>query len=125
MDNHWFVITSPSVLNVPVDLALGVVIPYHFYSGMSHICHDYLHHESYYGLVKIALALLAVLMVAGFLNLNLRGDGTLTFCFSKFQTGVTLHRYLCVPLLLPYKGLTEAVKRLWRDTDEEAPKKKK
>jgi succinate dehydrogenase hydrophobic anchor subunit len=80
---------SPSILNVPVDLALGVVIPYHFYSGMSHTIHDYFHLKPWYGLAKIALLVIVALMILGFLNLNLRGEGTF------------FHLQSVVPFLVP------------------------
>ncbi len=34
-------ILSPTFLNIPVDLALGVILPYHFHTGLINIVDDY------------------------------------------------------------------------------------
>eukprot|EP01122_Echinamoeba_exundans_P015908 TRINITY_DN786_c0_g1_i1.p2 TRINITY_DN786_c0_g1~~TRINITY_DN786_c0_g1_i1.p2 ORF type:complete len:238 (-),score=66.39 TRINITY_DN786_c0_g1_i1:84-797(-) len=80
-------ILSPSGLNFPVDVAMGLIIPYHMYNGCHHIFEDYLITTAYYGLAQKILLVVVALTVVGLLNLNFRGI-----------------------------GITEAIKSLWRST---------
>jgi hypothetical protein len=88
-------ILSPSGLNFPVDIAMGLIIPYHMYNGCHHIFEDYLITTTYYGLAQKILLVIVALTVVGLLNLNFRGI-----------------------------GITEAIKSLWRPTPVEESKDK-
>lgn len=89
-------ILSPSALNFPVDVAMGLIIPYHMYTGCHHIFDDYLITTSYHGIAQKILLVVVALAVVGLLNLNFRGI-----------------------------GITEAIKRMWRSApEEETPKPK-
>jgi len=81
-------VLSPSRLNIPVDLALAAIIPFHTYYGMSQVITDYMP-RSTQTLWLAILAVIALLMLIGFLNLSLRGP-----------------------------GLTESVKSLWRENPQ-------
>lgn len=77
-------ILSPSILNWPVDMGLGVLIPVHMHIGMINVIEDYVprHQQSY---AKMAMIAVSVLTGVGLLKVN-----------------------LCGP------GITESVKSLWR-----------
>jgi succinate dehydrogenase (ubiquinone) membrane anchor subunit len=77
---------SPSLLNFPVDLALGIVLPIHAHIGMQGVVEDYVPRGTLRAGAKIGVAVLTVTTLLGLMKLN-----------------------LCGP------GLTESVKSLWRD----------
>lgn len=71
-------ILSPSSLNMPVDLALGVLFPVHAHVAMNSVITDYA--DKFFG--KGAMMPCRVLMlgitaatILGFARLNLTGDG--------------------------------------------------
>lgn len=88
-------ILSPSGLNFPVDVALGLLVPYHMYQGCHHIFEDYLITTPYYSIAGKILMIIVALTVLGLLNLNFRGI-----------------------------GITEAIKAMWRGPAEQAEKPK-
>ena len=61
-------------MNLPVDLALGVLIPVHSHIGMNGVISDYVP-PSMRSAVRVGWLGASVLMFAGFLRLNLAGDG--------------------------------------------------
>lgn len=77
-------ILSPSALNLPVDLALGVAIPFHTQLGLTLVVDDYVH-GSLNSVAKILVWVISIVMALGFLYLNVSGI-----------------------------GITESVKELWR-----------
>jgi succinate dehydrogenase (ubiquinone) membrane anchor subunit len=77
-------VLSPSMLNLPVDLVLGVAIPVHLKLGMSVVVDDYVPPGLRFP-AHIALWGAAALVAGGLLMLNVSGP-----------------------------GVTETVKRLWR-----------
>lgn len=77
---------SPSSLNTPVDLLLGLVIPFHSHVGMNGVVSDYVP-KAYRTLARSSVLGATVLMTLGFLRLNISGP-----------------------------GITETVKSLWRKT---------
>ena len=90
---------SPSVLNTPVDLAMGVAIPVHFLFGGHGVVTDYFKkvpwfwggagREAFVRAGRVGLVAMAGATMLGLLKLNLQGP-----------------------------GLTEAVKELWRSKPE-------
>lgn len=68
------VVLSPSILNAPVDLTLGLVVPAHMYMGCVHVIEDYVpqHQQS---LSVTLLGLLTLLTALGMLKINLCGVG--------------------------------------------------
>jgi len=75
---------SPSIINAPFDLALGIVIPVHLHIGMSTVLTDYVPRD-YQQLSLQVLWVISFLTGLGLLKIN-----------------------LCGP------GITESVKSLWR-----------
>lgn len=67
-------ILSPSILNVPVDLALNAVIPVHMYYGMDAIIRDYVP-RPVQGASITAWGVLTALIALGLLKINLCGHG--------------------------------------------------
>jgi len=67
-------ILSPSILNWPVDLALGVLVPVHSHIGLRSVLIDYVP-DPYRKQSLLALLVLSVLLGLGFLKLNLFGAG--------------------------------------------------
>jgi succinate dehydrogenase (ubiquinone) membrane anchor subunit len=78
---------SPSKLNMPVDLALGVALPLHAHIGMNYVITDY---------------------ATKLLGAGARGPARI--CMAGF-TGVTMVGLLKLNLSGP--GITETVKSLW------------
>lgn len=78
---------SPSVLNLPVDVLLGLALPAHAHIGMSYVITDYVPKlsKSLVGPARVALLAVTGVTTFGFAKLNLTGD-----------------------------GITESVKALWR-----------
>lgn len=87
-------ILSPSFLNIPVDLALGIIIPVHAHIGMTSVLTDYVPrpHQRY---ATAGLVFFTVLLVLGLLKLNLCGT-----------------------------GITDSIKHLWRKPEEQPKKLK-
>lgn len=67
-------ILSPSVVSVPVDLALGVVIPVHAHIGMNQVISDYVPKTSQ-TLARVAWLGVTGIMFLGFLRTNIEGPG--------------------------------------------------
>ena len=82
-------ILSPSILNFPVDFALGLIIPVHMHIGLVGVAEDYVPRGSQ-GVAKLILAVLSALTAIGLLKVNLCGA-----------------------------GITESVKCLWREPKEQ------
>lgn len=82
-------VLSPSALNMPVDLALGVVFPVHGHIGMNYIISDYVP-KAMRGGARMALLAATGLTVLGLFKLNVSGP-----------------------------GVTETVKALWRGPKKE------
>ena len=76
---------SPSVLVLPLDLALGLLLPWHSHVGLVNVSDDYVP-RPYRALAKAGLTVVAVLATLGLLKINLCGA-----------------------------GITESVKSLWRE----------
>ncbi|GMI35362.1 hypothetical protein TrCOL_g6346 [Triparma columacea] len=68
---------SPSMINMPVDLALGLALPLHAHIGMSYVITDYVPKVSkgLLGPARIVLLGVTGVTILGLGNLNLRGDG--------------------------------------------------
>ncbi|KAJ0402661.1 hypothetical protein ATCC90586_006175 [Pythium insidiosum] len=86
-------VLSPSVLSVPVDLALGVVIPVHAHIGMNNVISDYVP-KSQRTLARLAWLGVTGVMFLGILRNNIEGP-----------------------------GLTETLKTFWREDPKKAAKK--
>jgi succinate dehydrogenase (ubiquinone) membrane anchor subunit len=67
-------VISPSSLNLPVDLALGVIFPLHNHVAFNYIISDYVP-KATKGAARIGLVGLTVVMIAGLTKLNLTGPG--------------------------------------------------
>ena len=83
------VFLSPSAFNVPVDVALGVILPFHGHVGMNYIIGDYV--------PKAA-----------------RGAARAVLIGTTFMTGLGLAR-----LNFQGPGITTTVKSLWADKKED------
>merc|ERR1719199_105876 len=83
------IVASPSKLNAPVDLALGLAIPVHAHIGCNVIISDYCP-KSLRPAMRGSLLGLTALTTLGLLRLNVEGP-----------------------------GVTETVKALWRKNDKE------
>ena len=81
-------ILTPSVMNMPVDLAMGVVFPVHGHIGMNHVISDYVPKSARSG-ARMALLGVTGLTLLGFAKLNLTD-----------------------------KGITETVVSMWRKPEE-------
>lgn len=87
-------VLSPSLLNFPVDFALGLIIPLHMHIGLVGVVEDYVPRPSQ-GVSRILLAILSALTAIGLLKINLCGS-----------------------------GITESVKCLWREPRESSKQQK-
>lgn len=67
-------VLSPSPLCLPVDLALGVLIPAHAHVGMNNVISDYVP-KSTRQLARIAWLGATAIMFLGFLRCNIEGVG--------------------------------------------------
>jgi hypothetical protein len=67
-------ILSPSLLNFPVDFALGLLIPVHMHIGLVGVIEDYIPRPQQ-GLSRFVMAVLSVLTAIGLLKINLCGAG--------------------------------------------------
>ena len=77
-------VLSPSVLVMPLDMALGLLLPWHAHVGLVNVSDDYVP-RPYRALARGGLLLLSALATLGLLKINLCGA-----------------------------GITESVKSLWR-----------
>mmetsp|Transcript_33484 Transcript_33484/g.56172 ORF Transcript_33484/g.56172 Transcript_33484/m.56172 type:complete len:147 (-) Transcript_33484:387-827(-) len=77
-------ILSPSVINMPIDLALGFIFPFHSHIALNYVISDYVPKASR-PIARAALLAATVVGAAGILKLNATGP-----------------------------GLTESIKSLWR-----------
>ena len=84
-------VLSPSVLVMPLDLALGLLLPWHTHVGLVNVTDDYVP-RPYRAMARGGLLIVSVLATLGLLKINLCGA-----------------------------GITESVKSLWRDTHHTAP----
>ena len=85
-------VLSPSVMNMPVDLAMGVVFPIHGHIGFNYVISDYVPTQLR-GLTRGALFGVTAVTLLGLLKLNLAGE-----------------------------GITETVKAMWKDPAKEEKK---
>jgi succinate dehydrogenase (ubiquinone) membrane anchor subunit len=67
-------ILSPSILNWPVDLGLGIVVPLHMHLGMIQVIQDYVP-RNLQELSILAMWVLTFLTGLGLLKINLCGPG--------------------------------------------------
>lgn len=81
-------ILSPSMLNVPVDLALGCLIPIHSHIGMNGVISDYIP-KPMQGSVRLVWMGITSIVFFGILRLNIQGP-----------------------------GFTESIKSIWREPEE-------
>ena len=81
------IVASPSVLNVPIDLIIGFLIPLHSHIGLNYVVSDYVP-KALRTVARASVLGLSVIMAAGLLKINLHGV-----------------------------GITETVKHLWRKGD--------
>jgi len=65
---------SPSRLIVPIDLLLGIVIPYHAHLGMIGVIDDYVP-VNVRSIVKTVMVLISITTTIGILKINLCGVG--------------------------------------------------
>ena len=80
---------SPSAMNMPVDVVLGVLFPFHSHVALNYVISDYVPPAARSG-ARAALLAVTIITAAGLLKLNLQGP-----------------------------GLTETVKSLWREPKSE------
>jgi len=75
---------SPSIVNMPVDVVLGLIFPFHSHVALNYIISDYVPKGSR-SMARMALLAVTVVTTVGLLKLNIQGP-----------------------------GLTESIKSLWR-----------
>lgn len=80
---------SPSAMNMPVDLALGVLFPFHSHVALNYVITDYVPPAGRTA-ARGALLAASIIAAAGLLKLNIEGP-----------------------------GLTETIKSLWRAPKEQ------
>jgi succinate dehydrogenase (ubiquinone) membrane anchor subunit len=68
------VVFSPSPLSLPVDLALGVILPVHAHIGMNNVISDYVP-KNFSTLARLGWLGATSLMFLGLLRVNLEGPG--------------------------------------------------
>eukprot|EP01006_Ploeotia_vitrea_P045366 TRINITY_DN66936_c7_g1_i1.p1 TRINITY_DN66936_c7_g1~~TRINITY_DN66936_c7_g1_i1.p1 ORF type:complete len:199 (+),score=91.76 TRINITY_DN66936_c7_g1_i1:70-666(+) len=66
---------SPSFLCVPIDFAMGVVVPIHAHIGMTYVIDDYVPRGSQTAIARGVLLFITLLMLYGLLKVNLCGPG--------------------------------------------------
>jgi succinate dehydrogenase (ubiquinone) membrane anchor subunit len=64
----------PSSMAMPVDVVLGLIVPFHMHVGMNGVISDYVP-KATRGLARGAMLVVTVLTAAGLLKLNLSGPG--------------------------------------------------
>jgi succinate dehydrogenase (ubiquinone) membrane anchor subunit len=65
---------SPSVMNKPIDLALGVLFPLHSHIGVNYIISDYVP-KAMRSVARGGLLGVTIITTAGLLKLNISGPG--------------------------------------------------
>jgi succinate dehydrogenase (ubiquinone) membrane anchor subunit len=78
-------VLSPSPMNLPVDLALGVMFPLHAHIGMNYVISDYVP-KATRGLARGSLLAFSVITAAGLLRLNVQGAGLTDTVKSVWRT---------------------------------------
>jgi succinate dehydrogenase (ubiquinone) membrane anchor subunit len=71
-------VLSPSAMNMPIDLALGIALPVHGHIGMNMVVTDYAKKvvgKGGVGPARVALAGFTGVTLLGLLKLNLTGPG--------------------------------------------------
>ena len=77
-------VLSPSPMNKPIDLALGVLFPFHSHVGLNYVISDYVP-KAMRSVARFGLLGVTAVTTVGLLQLNISGV-----------------------------GMTETIKRLWR-----------
>lgn len=67
-------ILSPSALNFPLDIALGVAFPVHIHIGFNYIITDYCP-KQFKAPAQWGMVALTAIMIIGLLKINLTGPG--------------------------------------------------
>lgn len=67
-------VASPSVISMPVDLALGILFPFHSHVALNFVITDYVP-KAARGPARAALLAATVIAAAGLLKLNIEGPG--------------------------------------------------
>jgi len=67
-------ILSPSIINFPVDLALGFIFPLHSHVALNYVVSDYVPKASR-GAARAVLLTATIIATAGLLKLNIEGPG--------------------------------------------------
>lgn len=65
---------SPSIINMPIDIALGVIFPFHGHVAMNYVISDYVPKASR-SLARAVMLGVTVVAVAGLFKLNIQGPG--------------------------------------------------
>ena len=65
---------SPSMLNKPIDLALGVLFPVHSHIGLNYVISDYVP-KAFRSIARVGLAGVTAVTTIGLLQLNIGGVG--------------------------------------------------
>ena len=77
-------VLSPSVINIPVDVALGLVFPIHAHIGMNYVISDYVP-KGLRPAARTGWLAVTAITVLGLLKLNLFGDGMTESVKSMFR----------------------------------------
>lgn len=75
---------SPSKLNIPVDVALGLIFPIHAHIGMNYVISDYVP-KGLRGAARTGWLGVTAITILGLLKLNLLGDGMTESVKSMFR----------------------------------------
>jgi succinate dehydrogenase (ubiquinone) membrane anchor subunit len=67
-------VISPSKFNFPIDLALGIVFPFHSHVAFNYIISDYVP-KSLRSAARMSLLGITIFTAAGLLKLNVQGPG--------------------------------------------------
>jgi succinate dehydrogenase (ubiquinone) membrane anchor subunit len=67
-------VLSPSVINMPVDILLGLVFPFHSHVAVNYVISDYVP-KANRSMARMALLATSVITVVGLLKLNIQGPG--------------------------------------------------
>lgn len=68
-------VLSPSILNWPVDMAVGFIIPVHSHIGMNMVIEDYVPRGPPRQAARVALWIVSFFLFLGLLKVNLCGPG--------------------------------------------------
>ena len=77
-------VLSPSVINIPVDVALGFVFPIHAHIGMNYVISDYVP-KGLRPAARTGWLAVTAITILGLLKLNLFGDGMTESVKSMFR----------------------------------------